>query len=167
MKEPWGIIHIAGHGEPPVTIGQRTEPRGVVLSGGSFLGPREISATRVKPELVFVNCCHLATDDPNRLLKTIYYDRAQFASGVAHALIKGGVRCVIAAGWAVDDNTASVFAKAFYTALLGGVRFIDAVAAARESAYARGGNTWAAYQCYGDPDWRRQPPSPGSHEHCF
>jgi tetratricopeptide (TPR) repeat protein len=76
---------------------------------------------------------------------------------VAHALIKGGVRCVIAAGWAVDDNTASVFAKAFYTALLGGVRFIDAVAAARESAYARGGNTWAAYQCYGDPDWQFRP----------
>ena len=43
-------------------------------------------------------------------MKPTNYDRAQFASGVAHALIKGGVRCVIAAGWAVDDEAASVFA---------------------------------------------------------
>jgi tetratricopeptide (TPR) repeat protein len=170
FQKSWRIIHVAGHGEPPIANGKRIETRGVVLSGGSFLGAREIAALRVKPELVFVNCCHLATDDPNRLLKTTNYDRAQFASGVAHALIKSGVRCVIAAGWAVDDEAASVFAKAFYTALLGGARFIDAVAAAREKAYACGGNTWAAYQCYGDPDWQFRPatgdaqsptPSPG------
>ena len=120
MQQPWRIIHIAGHGEPPTTIGKRTEPRGVVLSGGSFLGTQEINALRVIPELVFVNCCHLATDDPNLLLKPTNYDRAQFASGVAHALIKGGVRCVIAAGWAVDDEAASIFAARFYKALLGG-----------------------------------------------
>jgi hypothetical protein len=40
--------------------------------------------------------------------------------------------------------------------LLAGRRFIDAVALAREAAWQDGdsGNTWAAYQCYGDPDWR-------------
>lgn len=157
FRRSWRIIHVAGHGEPPIANGKRVETRGVVLSGGSFLGAHEIAALRVKPELVFVNCCHLATDDPNRLLEPTNYDRAQFASGVAHALIKSGVRCVIAAGWAVDDEAASVFAKAFYTALLGGARFIDAIAAAREKAHACGGNTWAAYQCYGDPDWQFRP----------
>ena len=120
MQRPWRIIHIAGHGEPPIETGKRIEPRGVVLSGGSFLGTQEINALRVIPELVFVNCCHLATDDPNNLLRPTNYDRAQFASGVAHALIKGGVRCVIAAGWAVDDEAASMFAASFYKALLGG-----------------------------------------------
>jgi hypothetical protein len=154
MRRPWRIIHIAGHGERPVTTGNRTEFRGVVLSDGSFLGTQEINALRVIPELVFVNCCHLATDNPNNLLKPVNYNRAQFASGVAHALIKGGVRCVIAAGWAVDDEAASAFAASFYKALLGGDRFIDAVAIAREDARKCGGNTWAAYQCYGDPDWR-------------
>ena len=167
----WRIIHVAGHGEPPIANGKRIETRGVVLSDGSFLGAQEIAALRVKPEVVFVNCCHLATDDQSRLLKATNYDRARFASGVAHALIKSGVRCVIAAGWAVEDEAASVFAKAFYEALLGGARFIDAVAAAREKARACGGNTWAAYQCYGDPDWQFRPatgdaqsptPSPGS-----
>jgi tetratricopeptide (TPR) repeat protein len=156
FQRSWRIIHVAGHGEPPTANGKRIDTRGVVLSGGLFLGPQEIAALRVKPELVFVNCCHLAADDPNRLLKASY-DRAQFAAGVAHALIKSGVRCVVAAGWAVDDEAASVFAKAFYTALVGGARFIDAVAIAREQAHACGGNTWAAYQCYGDPDWRFRP----------
>jgi len=154
MQQPWRIIHIAGHGEPPATIGKRTEPRGFVLSGDSFLGPREIGGLRVIPELVFVNCCYLATDDSSLFLKPTNYDRARFASGTAHALIKGGVRCVIAAGWAVDDEAASIFATKFYSTLLRGERFIDAVAAAREEACGCGGNTWAAYQCYGDPDWR-------------
>jgi hypothetical protein len=65
------------------------------------------------------------------------------------------VRCVIAAGWAVEDKPAEIFATTFYDALLGGDRFIDAVAAARSAAWrsGAGGNTWSAYQCYGDPGW--------------
>ncbi len=162
FEKAWRIIHIAGHGEAPREIEEkgkekRIEYRGVVLSEGCFLGPEEIEALRVKPELVFVNCCHLAADDPSGRLKTPDYNRAQFAAGVAQALIKSGVRCVIAAGWAVDDHAASIFATTFYGALLKGRRFIDAVAAARERAYACGGNTWAAYQCYGDPDWQFNP----------
>jgi tetratricopeptide (TPR) repeat protein len=145
-----------------------------VLSDRSFLGPREINAMRVVPELVFVNCCHLAARDLAQLLAPEVppgggsFDRPMFAAGVADALIRVGVRCVIAAGWAVDDEPASAFARAFYDALLQGCRFIDAVAQAREEARRFPGNTWAAYQCYGDPDWRyrtgpadaQRPPSP-------
>ena len=111
------------------------------------------------PELVFVNCCHLAARDAAQLLTpdgTDRYalpDRPRFAAGVAEELIKIGVRCVIAAGWAVDDAAAKAFAIRFYDALLRGRRFIDAVAEARQDAWGKGGNTWAAYQCYGDPDW--------------
>ncbi|HUP39554.1 MAG TPA: CHAT domain-containing protein [Vicinamibacterales bacterium] len=154
MSRSWRIIHIAGHGEPPATTDGAMVPRGVVLSNESYLGPAEIGALRVIPELVFVNCCHLASSDAALLLKEARFDRAQFASGVAEALIKSGVRCVVAAGWAVDDEGAYEFATTFYSKLLGGSRFIDAVAAARVDARERGGNTWAAYQCYGDPDWR-------------
>jgi hypothetical protein len=60
---------------------------------------------------------------------------------------------VIAAGWAVEDGPACDFAATFYEAVIGGRRFIDAVALARDAASTHGGNTWAAYQCYGDPDW--------------
>jgi hypothetical protein len=168
LERDWRIIHIAGHGEPPERIGpapvhagdapQRDgDPRGVVLSNGTFLGPREIDKMRVVPELVFVNCCHLAARNVGQLLEpsdSASYDRSAFAAGVAEALIRIGVRCVIAAGWAVDDEQAKVFATTFYDQVLNGRPFIDAVAEARLAAQALGGNTWAAYQCYGDPDWR-------------
>jgi len=153
LARPYRMVHIAGHGEPELLQeGQHPVIRGVVLSDGTFLGPREVEAMRVVPELVFLNCCHLAAD-PRQLLKG--YDRASFAAGVAKQLIRIGVRCVVAAGWAVEDAAANRFAVAFYQALLSGDRFMDAVHTARVAAYEANplGNTWAAYQCYGDPDW--------------
>ncbi len=153
----WRIVHIAGHGAPASADGK---PGGVVLSNGTFLGPNEIKAMRVVPELVFVNCCHLGAWrnetvlGENRPPDPSVYDRARFASGVAEQLINIGVRCVIAAGWAVDDGAAMIFATTFYGSLLKGKRFIDAVADARTKVYETEGNTWAAYQCYGDPDWK-------------
>jgi hypothetical protein len=150
FDKEWRIVHIAGHGVP----GDSTTAGGVVLSNGTFLGPAEIKSMGKVPELVFVNCCYLAqVDDKGAGCKP--YNRARFASGVAGALIEIGVRCVVAAGWAVDDDAASEFASTFYDAILRGQRFIDAVGEARHAAWQRypGVNTWAAYQCYGDPDW--------------
>ena len=155
LARRYRIVHIAGHGEPELDRGPHLPPllRGVVLSDGTFLGPREVEAMRVVPELVFLNCCHLA-GDPKHLLQS-GYDRARFAAGVAKQLIRIGVRCVVAAGWAVEDEPAYQFATAFYRDLLAGQRFMDAVQAGRVAAYNANprGNTWAAYQCYGDPDW--------------
>jgi hypothetical protein len=105
------------------------------------------------PELVFLNCCHLAAREATIALPS--YDRAQFAANIAESLIRVGVRCVVAAGWAVEDNPAADFAAHFYQTLLIGGRFIDAVGAGRAAALRANpsGNTWAAYQCYGDPEW--------------
>ncbi len=164
LERDWRIVHIAGHGEPPERIVRADgssadgDPHGVVLSHGCYLGPREIRTMRCVPELVFINCCYLAERNSAQVLHAddlFGYDRAQFASGVAEELIKLGVRCVVAAGWAVEDAPAETFATTFYGALLGGARFIDAAATARQAAWeVRGnGNTWAAYQCYGDPEW--------------
>ena len=62
---------------------------------------------------------------------------------------------MIAAGWAVDDEGARIFAEEFYGSLLRGNRFIVAVGEARRAVYRDNPaqNTWAAYQCYGDPHW--------------
>lgn len=147
FKRPYRVVHVAGHGE----FG---ENGGVVLSGDStYLGANEVNAMRTVPELVFLNCCHLAGRDAATTLKP--YDRAGFAANIAEALIRVGVRCVIAAGWAVEDDAAEQFATSFYASLLGGARFIEAVGVARTAAWNanRQGNTWAAYQCYGDPEW--------------
>jgi CHAT domain-containing protein len=153
FERSWRIVHVAGHGEP---VSEKGDRGGVVLSNDTFLGAAEIKAMRVVPELVFVNCCHLAAGSRRSVLSEPRhgkFDRAEFASSVAHALIEIGVRCVVAAGWAVDDAAATAFATTFYSALLGGQRFIDAVGVARAETHKYDGNTWAAYQCYGDPDW--------------
>ncbi|HKX43917.1 MAG TPA: CHAT domain-containing protein, partial [Burkholderiaceae bacterium] len=152
FERAYRVIHIAGHGAPRAD-------GGVVLSGAdTFLGANEVRAMRVVPELVFLNCCHLAGRDAQSVLAATPYDRAVFAANIAEELIRVGVRCVIAAGWAVEDGPAEQFATTFYGALLGGARFIEAVAAARNAAWKASpqGNTWAAYQCYGDPDWHWQ-----------
>jgi pimeloyl-ACP methyl ester carboxylesterase len=151
LERDWKVVHIAGHGEPPDSARRL---RGVVLSDG-FLGPDEMRSMRVVPQLVFVNCCHLAKGDDKHLMRTTDYNRVDFASGVAQALIATGVKCVVAAGWAVDDQCAKAFATTFYRSLRAGKPFVDAVFDARKAAYEtnRDSNTWAAYQCYGDPEW--------------
>ncbi|MGO4307821.1 CHAT domain-containing protein [Cupriavidus sp. RAF12] len=178
LDTDWGIVHIAAHGQPAVeTVGgggagggdsgaaaatphtdSATRAGGIVLSNGTFLGPEEFAKMQRVPELVFVNCCYLAHTDTAALLETrpaAPFHRPYFAASVADGLIKIGVRCVVAAGWAVDDAAAETFATSFYQALLNGRRFLDAVAIAREAAYRANprSNTWAAYQCYGDADW--------------
>ncbi|MEJ0100676.1 MAG: CHAT domain-containing protein [Pseudomonadota bacterium] len=159
LAHDYRVVHIAGHGEPPLPTRGRSQveqPRGVVLSDGAFLGPREVAAMRTVPELVFLNCCHLAAD-PQKLLHQ-GFDRSAFAAAVARELIRVGVRCVVAAGWAVDDDPANAFAVGLYASLLEGKRFADAVNDARRAAWRSNprSNTWAAYQCYGDQDWTWQ-----------
>jgi CHAT domain-containing protein len=167
MRRPWRIVHIAGHGEAPqwtqnppqMARSRQGTPRGVVLSDDAFLGPAEIAKLRPVPDLVFINCCHLAAHNPEQLLARQGDARLSYAwraATLADALIQIGVRCVIAAGWAIEDEAALAFATTFYDGLLDGKRFMDAVVSAREAARAKGGNTWAAYQCYGDPDWTFQ-----------
>ncbi len=159
MARPYRIVHIAGHGAPVQMDAEKkcvVSRGGVVLSDGVFLGPDEIEKLPDVPELVFVNCCHLGSIDIGDGSGALKIDEpVAFAAGVAESLIKIGVRCGVAAGWAVDDRPAEVFAQAFYRTLLAGQPFVDAVAAARLAAWqaAPHSKTWAAYQCYGDPNW--------------
>jgi hypothetical protein len=154
LDQPWRLIHISGHGAEPTV----DDPRGVVLSGNVFLGPREMKSMRVVPELVFINCCFsIAQVDAAALAAgkdPLNYSRPAFAANVAMQLIEMGVKCVVATGWAVDDAKAEAFATTFYSTLIRGARFIDAVTQARRAALSADDSTWGAYQCYGDPDWR-------------
>ncbi|MFO0870012.1 MAG: tetratricopeptide repeat-containing protein, partial [Pirellulales bacterium] len=62
----------------------------------------------------------------------------------------------VAAGWAVRDDAAAKFAEVFYARMLEGSTFSDALVDARGQTHShfRDCNTWAAYQAYGDPDFR-------------
>lgn len=153
-QQPYRIVHIAAHGlfEAPAADGlART---GVVLSDGLLLGAAEISQMEIVPDLVFLNCCHLAQSNP----VPVAYNRLAYS--ISRELIEIGVRCVVAAGWAVDDDAAYTFAETFYRAILRDkLQFGDAVFEARRDAYREHGSsiTWGAYQAYGDPGWRVDP----------
>jgi CHAT domain-containing protein len=150
-QHPYRVLHIAAHGvfeEPHADGSKRT---GVVLSNGLLITAAEIAAMEVVPDLVFLNCCHLGKVDR----APTEYNRLAYS--VARELIEMGVRAVVAAGWAVDDDAASLFAETFYRALLGEARaFGDAVWEARKAVWRDypTSTTWGAYQAYGDPGWQ-------------
>ncbi|RNC67366.1 MAG: CHAT domain-containing protein, partial [Desulfuromonadales bacterium] len=156
------IVHLAGHGvfeyRPPVPCGschQQTDGTpftGMVIGENQFLTAAQIRQMRSVPQLVFVNCCHLGKIDDKQPPRNV---PPNLAANVATELIRMGVRGVVAAGWAVQDDAAALFAATFYREILAGSTFGYATHAARAATYAAHpeANTWGAYQCYGDPDF--------------
>ncbi|HYR03020.1 MAG TPA: CHAT domain-containing protein, partial [Syntrophobacteria bacterium] len=179
---PYRILHLAGHGvyhyvptgaencqECGQTLPAEERARrelhgepvtGMVIGDRMFLTPIEVRQMRQVPELVFINCCHLGrvetTAAPEEKGLNAHRDYNLIAASVATQFIRMGVRAVIAAGWAVDDGAAATFARTFYDSMLQGLKFGEAVKLCRKETYDRhpSVNTWGAYQCYGDPDYR-------------
>jgi hypothetical protein len=176
---PYQILHLAGHGVydylPPkasqcaecgqeLSDTQRSKQvrlwqpvTGMVIGDDAYLTPAEVKQLPRVPDLVFINCCHLGRIEStgnNKLNDRNDYNK--IAANVATEFIRMGVRAVVAAGWAVDDSAALTFSTTFYNRMLGGAVFGDAVKMARKATYASypHTNTWGAYQCYGDPDFR-------------
>jgi len=159
-EKPYRIVHIAGHGhyEPsPTTDGKARS--GVVLDNGVFLTAVEVGQMQQVPELVFLNCCHIGQTGPQAVPRTSGVEFNRLAASVSRELIEMGVRAVVAAGWAVDDAAAKLFAEMFYGNMLDGETFGRALRAARDETYDKhpDTNTWGAYQAYGDPDYRLDP----------
>jgi tetratricopeptide (TPR) repeat protein len=122
-----------------------------VLSDGMFLTPDVFESLSVAPDIVVLNACHLSAI--TRSLAGMNH----VAASVARTLIQIGVRAVVAAGWAVDDRAAAVFAGQLYRSLLiDGADFGTAVSQARRLTHDEHPTsmTWGAYQCYGDPGFR-------------
>ena len=150
------IVHIAAHG-----VYDPDDLRSGVVTGSEphhRLTTLDFRSMSVTPDLVFLNCCHLAQlggdldradldggrlDQPTRL-----------APSVARQLMQNGVGAVVVAGWAIDDIAAHHFAESLYRELLKGRPLGEAVGTARQAAYEQGSTTWGAYQCYGNPDFQ-------------
>ena len=154
------ILHLSGHGVYRYSVQPADRERSVLYSGimlgdGVFLTANEIRNKREMPELVFINCPH--TGKPDSPGDPDAYQYNILAASLAEELSKMGVKAVIAADWATDDAAALTFTDAFYDHMLKGDTFGNAVRAARAETYELHGertNTWAAYQCYGDPNYR-------------
>jgi hypothetical protein len=147
FAKDYRIVHLAGHG---IYDPQDPGRSGMALESDMFLSTREIRQLRQVPELVFINCCYLGRI--NRELPALN----RLAASLAEELIRMGVKAVVAAGWAVNDDAATTFAETFYRALLvDEQRFGEAVRNARNATWKQHGetNTWGAYQCYGNPDF--------------
>jgi hypothetical protein len=156
--DAWRILHLAGHGVHEYEVidphtGKSRLVSGMVLGLDSFLTPGDVRQMRFVPELVFINCCYLgatvASGDGSRQFPAM-------AANLAVQFIEMGVRAVIAAGWAVDDRAAEIFATTFYRHMTAGESFGRAIHEARCETYRQCPqvNTFGAYQCYGDPDFR-------------
>lgn len=160
---PYRIVHIAAHGYfEPKADGDAWTRSGVVLGDGLRLTPNEFRQLRHVPELVFLNCCHLGRMPGGAAARLATEQPQLFAASVGVELIRMGVRAVVVAGWEVDDASAGVFARTLYAELLAERTFGMAVQRARAEIYDGGGgdNTWGAYQCYGDPDFRLRSAEP-------
>ncbi len=132
------VLHIASHG---VYTEGRPDSTGAILSSECLLTVDTVRQLRFVPDVVFLNCCSLGRSGMNRL-----------AAGLAREFMAIGVRALVAAAWPIDDAAASAFAETFYTELIAGRPLGDTVTRARNRSAELGGReTWAAYQCYGDP----------------
>lgn len=146
--DEYKIIHLSGHG---VFHDDPSEGSGMVIGKNMYLSTREIQQMSAVPEFVFVNCCHLGKSDGEA--EEYFQQRFKLAANIGTQLINNGVKCVIAAGWAVNDQAALEFAEVFYQRMIDGYAFGEAVKEARKSVYQKYSytNTWGAYQAYGDP----------------
>jgi tetratricopeptide (TPR) repeat protein len=159
--DDYRIIHIAAHGHYQDDPAQS----GVVIGPDRYLTAHDLAKLPVKPDLVFLNCCHLGRVDASGMMPFTTPGRGErhlprTAANLAVTLIEKGVRCVVAAGWPVGDVPGRRFAQTFYEQMLQGEVLGQAVRRARNAAYDEDQgetNTWGAYQCYGDPGFRLNP----------
>ena len=153
-QKPYRVLHVAAHGVFDLRAADGKARSGVVLSDGLLLTAAEVGQMEIVPDLVFLNCCHLAKMDA----RPVAYNRLAYS--ISRELIEIGVRCVVCAGWAVDDDAAYTFADTFYQSILHDkLQFGEAVFEARRETYRKHGSsiTWGAYQAYGDPGWLINP----------
>ena len=145
------VLVIAAHGVFARQASDGSYRSGVVLSNGLLLGAAEIGLMESVPDLVFLSCCQLGQ------IGSGAGAGHRLAYSLARELIEMGVRCVVAAGWEVDDTAARTFSETFFRRLArDGSDFADAVFDARHKTFYDHNrcNTFGAYQAYGDPLFR-------------
>ena len=105
---------------------------------------------RVVPELVFLNGAHMA-----RLESASRAQSGGHNNSLSAAFAVLGARAVIASAGAIRDAEAVAFATQFYSVMMRGEPLWRAVLDARRKAYQLfpDSSTWAAYRCYGDPEF--------------
>jgi pimeloyl-ACP methyl ester carboxylesterase len=146
LSGAFDIVHYAGHGDY-----DKDNPAGSgwIFGKDCVLSAREIFRARKVPRLVFANACFSAVTTRGQALSSD--EQSKGLASIAQAFFERGVSNYIGSGWPVNDEQATKLARTFYEGLLTGKPICDALQAGREeiSGY---GNTWGAYQHYGNPN---------------
>jgi len=140
------IMHFAGHG----IYDPENDNIGIAIGNGICIDPTMINQIGYVPEFVFINCCFSGVVKAKD--EKYSQNRYRLAANIGTQLIEMGVKAIVIAGWAVDDNAAKVFSETFYERMLQGYDFGSAVQKARFECHQQfqHSNTWGAYQCYGN-----------------
>lgn len=146
LSGAFDIVHYAGHGDY-----DKDNPvgSGWIFGKDCVLSAREIFRARKVPRLVFANACFSAVTTKGQALSAD--EQSKGLASIAQAFFERGVSNYIGSGWPVNDEQATKLARTFYGGLLTGKPICDALQAGREeiSGY---GDTWGAYQHYGNPN---------------
>ncbi|NML25052.1 toll/interleukin-1 receptor domain-containing protein [Zoogloea dura] len=115
---------------------------GMLLGDGVALGSEDLAQMRLTPEVVILHAPEV--------------DHGGLASLMAPALQKAGVRCVVAPAWGTGGPADAAYHDTLLSLLAGGERFADAHAGAVAACFdaAPQDGQWAAYQAWGEPDFR-------------
>jgi CHAT domain len=143
-----GLLHFACHNSFSLESGGSS----IKMTGGRFVpqllntavGRRRLAASS---PLIFVNACRTAG------LSAEYTKMMGWAS----QFMAAGAGAFIGTLWPVSSEQATLFAKAFYTALSGGANLGEASLAARRAIKDDADPTWLAYATYGNPVARGTP----------
>jgi tetratricopeptide (TPR) repeat protein len=145
----WGVVHIAAHGHF-----ENGSPNGGVVVSDGYLSSMHFDGLDEAPSLVFLNCCWLGNVE-QAPVERVRAGRQVSVSTAKH-LIQMGCQAVVACAWPIGDKQSALWSTTFYDRMLQGATLGQATLAARQAtfeAYSTN-NTWAAYQVYGDPEFK-------------
>ena len=146
LSGAFDIVHYAGHGDY-----DKDNPAGSgwIFGKDCVLSAREIFRARKVPRLVFANACFSAVTTQGQALSADELSKG--LASIAQAFFERGVSNYIGSGWPVNDEQATKLARTFYKELLTGKPICDALDLGRREINDFG-NTWGAYQHYGNPN---------------
>jgi hypothetical protein len=140
----YDCVHYAGHAFfDPNNRGRS----GLLCFGQEVLSSVDLIGISNLPSLVFFNACEAGRVRGRANLKSASV-RSEEASGVAEAIMRGGISTYMSTYWPVQDESAKNFASTFYEKLLAGEAVGSALLQGRRAIKEQ--RDWADYILYGD-----------------
>lgn len=155
----YDLVHYAGHA---YFDDKNRSQSGILCAGDQVLSGRELASLDSLPALVVFNACESARVRSATLPTRMAQPRAKANKlgpidelvdrnvSLAEAFLRGGVASFVGTYWPVGDDAADLFARDFYSAILGGNSIGESLSAARKTLFSAKEADWVNYIHYGD-----------------